>query len=383
MVIDSERLWTKTLTAAMNLPGVKVDRGEFLKSSLEGLCTDEEISNALKTNPIKSIGVKRIDKAASACIRNHTIGVTALSAIVSLPGGIAMAATIPSDIAQFYWHVLVLSQKLAYLYGFPDFRDENGELSEAAINMLTLFVGVMMGYGAAKEGFNHLVKEFMSQFAENIPERTLMRVGSLPIVVQTAKRIGINLEKSLASKGMSKVLPLIGGIVSGALTFASFHPGAINLQKILRTEMSIIYGLVESEDNKVENILATAISNEEIQTDTYGLILVEALINMAKISGELSPSVKSYIRNYLKKSTIDMQAKTTLMIQLKSKKPVKIDFTTIQTDETFAASLINSLIEIANIDGKMTPEESTYIKEIIHELHLKENEYSKLNQKIK
>lgn len=37
-----------------------------------------------------------------------------------MPGGFAMAATIPVDIAQYYGYMLRATQKLLYLYGFPE-----------------------------------------------------------------------------------------------------------------------------------------------------------------------------------------------------------------------------------------------------------------------
>ena len=40
-----------------------------------------------------------------------------------------MVGTVPADLAQFYWHTLVLAQKLAYLYGWPDLSDK-GEVDE-------------------------------------------------------------------------------------------------------------------------------------------------------------------------------------------------------------------------------------------------------------
>ena len=39
------------------------------------------------------------------------------SLLAGLPGGIAMAATIPADVIQFYGVALRMAQELAYLYG--------------------------------------------------------------------------------------------------------------------------------------------------------------------------------------------------------------------------------------------------------------------------
>ena len=44
-----------------------------------------------------------------------------------------------------------MSQKLAYLYGYPDLCDDEGELNDVATDLLTIFMGVMMGAPVAVE----------------------------------------------------------------------------------------------------------------------------------------------------------------------------------------------------------------------------------------
>ena len=159
-------IWNKVMSAAMAIPGVKVDRELFLRKELRPYCTKEQMEKAL-VNPVEVISKNRIEALANACINNHTAKVTAISAAAGIPGGLAMAATIPGDMAQYYWHTFVLAQKLAYLYGIPDLRDEEGNLSETAQDMLTLFVGVMMGAAAA----NNVIKNLSKAFAEQVVKR--------------------------------------------------------------------------------------------------------------------------------------------------------------------------------------------------------------------
>ena len=66
-----------------------------------------------------------------------------------MPGGVAMAATIPADIAQYYGYLLRATQKLLYLYGFPqiDTSENVNQFDTETINILILCMGVM--YGAA------------------------------------------------------------------------------------------------------------------------------------------------------------------------------------------------------------------------------------------
>ena len=205
-------------------------------------------------NPVEVISKDRIDALVNACIKNHTAKVTGISAAAGIPGGLAMAATIPGDMAQYYWHTFVLAQKLAYLYGIPDLRDEEGNLSETSQDMLTLFVGVMMGAAAANNVIKNLSKAFAEQVVKRLPRQALTKTVYYPIIKQVAKWIGINLTKSSFAKGLGKAIPILGGAISGALTFASFRPSAKRLQKKLREQMyDIKVDSNPTDDSKVED----------------------------------------------------------------------------------------------------------------------------------
>ena len=144
-----------------------------------------------------------------------------------------MAATIPADLAQYYYHVFVLSQKMAYLYGFPDLTDENGALTEEAKNVMTLFAGAMMGVGIANEAIQELVKNLSKEIVKRLPKYALTKTVIYPIVKQVAKWIGIKLTKDSFAKGLGKFVPILGGVISGGLTYVTFRPGAKKLKNTL------------------------------------------------------------------------------------------------------------------------------------------------------
>lgn len=230
-------VWNKVLGAAMAMPGLKVNRDTFLRKELTGNCTPEQMENALAGNPISCIPIDVIDKIANACINNHTTKVTTLSAISGIPGGILMAGTIPADIAQYYWHVFVLSQKLAYLYGFPNLWDKEGNLTEKASDLLTLFVGVMMGVSKANQGIKIIAQALKKEVTKRVPRMALTKTLLYPIIKQVAKWIGIKLTKQSFGRVLGKAVPLLGGIVSGVLTYSTFRPCAKRLQRRLKEEM--------------------------------------------------------------------------------------------------------------------------------------------------
>lgn len=228
-------MWNKVMANAMSIPGVKVNRAEYLTSTLMSYCDVEQLKMIKEgKRPIDFLSMEQLDKLAKGCISNHATKVTAVSAAAGLPGGWTIAATIPADMAQYYYHVFVLSQKLAYIYGFPDLVDENGNLSEDAQNTLTLFVGSMMGVALANEGIQKLAERFAGQVIKRLPRYALTKTVIYPIVKQVAKWIGVKLTKESFAKGLGKVIPVIGAAISGGLTYATFKPGAKRLQKALK-----------------------------------------------------------------------------------------------------------------------------------------------------
>lgn len=230
-------LWNKAMNMAMAIPFVKVNREEFLKKELSPFCTPEQIQLAISETPIKVLTVEQIYRIANGCIKYHLTLVCSASALAGLPGGWGMAGTIPADIAQFYGHVFALTQKMLYIYGWPDLQDENGKLTDEAAQILTLFTGVMMGSQVASEALKQLANAFAKQVAVRLPKQALTKYAIYNVSKQVAKWIGIRLTKDSFSKSISKVIPLIGAPVSAGLTYWTFKPMANKLKKYLDVEL--------------------------------------------------------------------------------------------------------------------------------------------------
>lgn len=234
-------IWNRVLKAAIQLPGVKVDRDSFLEESLAIYCTASQLSLAIDRGTIGNIDERVLDKIAKECIQSHTIKVTALSAALGMPGGFAVLGTIPGDLTQYYYHVFVLSQKLAYIYGYPDLCDENGNFTESALNLLTTFVGVMGGVAAANKVIQEIAEQAQKEVIRRLPRYALTKGILYPLVKQVAKWIGISLTKQGFARGVSKFVPILGGIVSGGLSYITFKPQAKRLMGKLKTTMVLAY----------------------------------------------------------------------------------------------------------------------------------------------
>lgn len=224
----SVSLWNRVLSTSVNLPLVKVDRDEFLTKELSKFCTPMEVITALNDSPLKVLSKKEIDKLANQCISYHLTMVCGTSALMGLPGGWWMAGTIPTDITQFYGHILALMQKLIYLYGWPALTNVNNQLDDESLNIMTLFVGVMMGNKLAVEALAKVVTQVSKNASVKISETVLAQY-----TIKIAQWIGINMTKESFAKGVGKVLPLVGAPISATITYYTFRPMARRLKKHL------------------------------------------------------------------------------------------------------------------------------------------------------
>lgn len=221
-------LWNRVLETSLRLPFVKVDRQEFLFKELSKFCTPMEVIAAIDDTPLKVLSKKEIDKLANQCISYHLTMVCGTSALMGLPGGWWMMGTIPTDLTQFYGHILSLMQKLMYLYGWPSLTNVNKQLDDESRNIMTLFVGVMMGNKIAVEALTKVVGQLSKGAGIKISE-TLMA----QYVIKIAQWIGINMTREGFAKGVGKVIPLVGAPVSATITYYTFRPMARRLKKHL------------------------------------------------------------------------------------------------------------------------------------------------------
>lgn len=229
-------IWTSLLNGVLGMPGAKINRETFLHKTFSHLSA-EDLQRCLDQSPAAVIPAKDIEKAAKSVINSHTAKVTAISTVSGIPGGFAMLATIPADLANYYYHVVLVGQKLGYLYGFPDMIDDKGRLTQDGEIMLTAFIGVMNKVEMA----NELIRKIASEVAKRMSEETARRIAgnilSKQIISQAVEaistKIGAKITAKSAGRGISKAIPLVSGIISGGLTLATFKPQAKLLHQAL------------------------------------------------------------------------------------------------------------------------------------------------------
>src|SRR5882724_8042041 len=221
----TEDVWNSVLRTALLLPGAKVDRKAFLQRALSKHVTEKVLQSAIDTSPAKAgVSKNTIRRIATASIKWHRAGVSSVSFASGLPGGWWIAGTVPADLAQFFWHSLVMLQKLAYLYGWPELFSEDSELEldDETLLILTVFLGVMLGAESAAKVLSDIAERAAAQVLKRLPRETLTKWGLNHLAREVATRIGIKLSEDSFARYLSRIVPILGGIISGTVTWISF-----------------------------------------------------------------------------------------------------------------------------------------------------------------
>ncbi len=233
---DAERFAYEIMKRAASLKVVKIDRGEFLRTTIKKCCPEVDAMLAVASTPIKAgVSPRDLDKMALDVIEFETKKCAGLSFLAGIPGGVALAGTVPADLAQYFAHVMRVEQKLAYLYGWQTFLSPEDEVDDETLMKLIVLMGIMLEVG----GVTNSVTKFATDVAQKGIAKTIERQALTKTFFYTPMKkvlrvLGVNLTKQTFAKGVSKVVPVVGGVVSGGLTYASFKPGAERLRRYLR-----------------------------------------------------------------------------------------------------------------------------------------------------
>ena len=225
------------LAKVVRVPGVRVNRDEFLRQELRKLRMDDDaIARAIDSNPLLAgVALTEIDRLAEEAISYETNKSAAISFVAGIPGGFAMLGTIPADLMQYYAHALRIMQKLAYLYGWGELLPDSRDADDDTLGVLAVFFGVMLGVGGAAQSLTAFARvAAKTAYQNHATKRALMSITWYPVVKHSLRLIGINITKSTAAKGFSKIVPVIGGFVSSGLTFMALQSQSALLKEHLR-----------------------------------------------------------------------------------------------------------------------------------------------------
>lgn len=230
--VDTEDI----IILGLRIPGVHIDREEFLRKQFMKNYANDVIQDAVKFNPAHAgITVEEIDNIADQVIQYERNCVSSISLALGAPGGVAMVATLPADIAQYYGYMLRAIQKLLYLYGFPEINVENGvNIDDETMNLITLCLGVMYGVEGSVASIKILSNALGKGVEKKLLQKALTKGTFYPIVKKISRWFSVCMTKQVFAGFFRKAIPVVGGVVGGGITYLSFKPCCDNLKKSLQ-----------------------------------------------------------------------------------------------------------------------------------------------------
>ena len=330
------------VSAAIKVPGVKVKRNEFLAKVFSD--SPSLISAIVDSNPIEAgITREQLLKKAKKLIAIRTSESSVVSFAAGIPGGFAMIGTIPADVIQFFAMTLRLAQELSYLYGAQDLWT-NGEIDdEKARNQLILYCGVMFGVSGAAAGVRVLSAQIAKTTLKKLPQKALTKTFWYPLVKKICAAIGIKVTKSSVSQGISKAIPVVGGVISGGLTFASMMPMANRLLSTLdKSAFDYTEKDLEADYIEIESFEKTNADDDSDASSTVDVIKKHAQ-KTAKVAKSKLSGVKSMLEDTAKSVSSKKKSKDAIDSLKKLKELYDME---VITEEEFEAKKAVLLTDI-------------------------------------
>ena len=258
----------------LKVPGIRIDRAQFLQNEFKTKLPQDVIDDAIAFNPLHAnIPSELIETIADEVIKYERNCVSGISAALGMPGGVAMAATIPADIAQYYGYMLRATQKLMYLYGFPaiDLDEKDQTFDSETMNTLIICLGVMYGVAGANNALKAMAKALATGVEKQLLRQALTKGTIYPIVKSVAKWFGVKMTEQVFAGFFKKAIPVVGGVVGGGLTFVSFKPCCDKLRATLKNTMlsNPDYCPSKEDDDLILNdaVIDVAFTSEEPSDD--------------------------------------------------------------------------------------------------------------------
>jgi hypothetical protein len=212
----------QTIGAVSKLPVVKVDREAFLRKQFAG---SPHLDVIIEKGPQAVFTAESLRLKANGIIKSSAAKTSAASFLTGLAGNPAlMVAAGGADIAQYFGFAINLAQQIAYLFGEDDLFDDGGELSEAAQIRVIAYLGAMFGAAGAAALVSKTSQQAGGNIGKKVAAQALTKTTWYPLVKKVGALIGQKVTKKTVEKTITKFVPVVGGVLSGGLTYVTFRP---------------------------------------------------------------------------------------------------------------------------------------------------------------
>ncbi|MGP5660375.1 hypothetical protein [Corynebacterium falsenii] len=211
-----------TTSAVSQLPVVRVDRERFLRETFKD---SPHIEVIVKEGPPAVFTSGELRKQANRFINSSTRNSSFVSFASGLPSNpIVMVPAGGADVAQYFGFALRLAQQLAYLFGEDDLLSGDDSASEEAQIRLLALLGTMMGASGASALLASTSKIAGQNIGKKVASQALTKTTWYPLLKKTGAIVGQKITRKTVEKTIAKAVPIIGGVISGGLTYATFRP---------------------------------------------------------------------------------------------------------------------------------------------------------------
>lgn len=213
----------QTIGAVAQLPVVRVDREAFLRKEFGD---SPHLDVVLEKGPQAVYSLESLRSKAQSLIENSTAKTSMASFASGLPGNpVVMVAAGGADVAQYFGFAINLAQKIAYLFGEDElFTGNSAELSEAAQVRVIAYLGAMFGAAGAAALVAQTSKTVGQNLGKKVAAQALTKTAWYPLVKKVGALVGRQVTKKTVEKTITKAVPLVGGVLSGGLTYVTFRP---------------------------------------------------------------------------------------------------------------------------------------------------------------
>ncbi len=223
-------LWNSLFQKILLIPTATVNRDKYLAKVLEGHCPEYLMQSAIINGPRFILSEEPFEALVSTLIKKEKNKATAFSFGNVFWGGWALAVSLPADLVQYYACLVILAQKMAYLYGCKNLCDSNGKIGKDGVDFLTICIGIAIG-----------VKDLQSSLAVTLetlgsPALTIVSKSSVATTMmgEIAGDIGLKITEESSSSALGKMIPVIGAVVSGGMTYLSISKAAERLRSAFK-----------------------------------------------------------------------------------------------------------------------------------------------------
>lgn len=238
-VKDDEKLLDMTLKMigkVAELPVVRVNREQFLRKQF---ASSPHIETILSEGPQSVYTLAGLEKKARKVVATSTAQTSATSFVTGLPANLAVAVPMAgADVVQYFAFAINMAQKIAFLFGEDDlFTGDAGHLPEEAQIRIIAYLGAMFGVSGAAALLAKISPKVGANLGKKVAAQALTKTAWYPLVKKIGAVIGQKITKKTVEKTISKAVPVVGGIVSGGLTYITFRPMGNRLAETLMTNL--------------------------------------------------------------------------------------------------------------------------------------------------